>query len=89
MGLRNQWAGKYASGRLNKLVTMTRTIFNWGWESDLLKEPVKLGPDFKGASKRQIREQRNAVGKKLFEASELQTLLKTASTSMKAMILAN
>lgn len=86
-GIRNQWAGKYASGRLNKLVTMTRTIFKWGWESDLLKVPVKLGPDFKGASKRQIREQRNAVGKKLFEASELQTLLHAASISMRAMIL--
>ena len=66
---------------------MTRTFFKWGWESDLLKSPVKLGPDFKGASKRQIREQRNAVGKKRFEASELQTLLKAASTSMRAMIL--
>ena len=87
IGLRDLWAGKYASGRLNKLVQMTRTIFKWGWETDLLKVQVKLGPDFKGATKRQAREQRNARGLKLFEASELQTLLKAASTSMKAMIL--
>ena len=86
-GLRNQWASKYSSGRLNKLVTMTRTIFKWSWESDLLKVPVKLGPDFKGASKRQIREQRNAVATKLFEASELQTILKAATPTLRAMIL--
>lgn len=61
-GLRKGWAGQYALGRLNKLITMTRTIFKWGWESDLLKVPVKRRPDFKGASQRQIREQRNAVG---------------------------
>ena len=87
IGLRDLWAGKYASGRLNKLVQMTRTIFKWGWETDLLKVQVKLGPDFKGATKRQAREQRNARGLKLFSASELQTLLHAASTSMRAMIL--
>lgn len=85
--IRNAWAAKYAPVRLSKLVTMTRTIFNWGWESDLFEVPVKFGPDFTGATKKQVRERRNEVGERLFSAADIHKLLNATNPTMRAMIL--
>ena len=77
---------KYAPSRLNMLVTITRMAFRWGFDSGYLESPVKLGPDFKGASKRLMREVKQQGEKKLFTAAEIRTLIEHASPQMKAMI---
>lgn len=85
-GLRQDWAMKYAPSRLNMLVTITRMAFRWGFDSGYLEAPVKLGPDFKGASKRLMREVKQQGEKKLFTAVEIKTLIEHASPQLKAMI---
>jgi integrase len=84
--LRNAWAKAYGPHRLSKLVITTRTIFEWGFQSDETPQ-VKFGPDFKGASAKSIRKLRNESGQKLFTALELLTLKDAANPTLRAMIL--
>jgi integrase len=86
-GLRNRVAVRYAPSGLNKTITVVRMIFRWGWESGLLSVLVKHGPNFKGASKRQMRERRNAAVKRLFSAEEFRIILDNCSPVMRAIVL--
>jgi len=85
--LRNDVASRYAPSRMSKIVTVVRMIFKWGSESDALPSPMKFGPNFKGASKKQARETRNATVKRFFTASDINTLVDSARQPIKAMIL--
>ena len=84
--LRQIWITKYAPSRLNKLITCTRMLFTWGFKAEYLKQPVRFGPDFKGASKRLMREVKQQGEKKLFTAAEIKTLIEHAPPQLKAMI---
>jgi integrase len=47
----------------------------------------RFGPDFKGVSKRKVRQQKAAAGEKLFSPADLRKLIDTADVTMKAMLL--
>lgn len=82
---------QFAEGRgpvtIGNDVRRTRTIFKFAYESGLIDQPVRFGPEFKQPNRREIRKARNATGPKLLEAHEIQSLLDTADQPMKAMIL--
>jgi len=86
-GFRDIIAERYAPSRLNKSVTVTRMVLTWAHKSELIDTLPRFGPDFKGATKRAIREQKASNGEKLFEAVEIRQLLSKADTTMRAMVL--
>lgn len=67
-------------------VQRIRTIFKYAVDSELIDRPVKTGPGFRGASKKQMRRARNQKGRRAFTAEEIRLLLATAKQPMQAMI---
>jgi integrase len=82
---------KHGVSTLGREVTVTRSVFRYGWESDLIERPVKFGPKFKGPTK-QDRRKANAKaqqknGKKLFTADEILRMIDAADAQLGAMVL--
>ena len=84
---RDHLSSKYAPSRLSKSVGVCRMVMKWAYESDLLTKQPKFGPDFKGASKRAVRQKRADVGQKLFQPATIRLLIDRADEHMRAMIL--
>ena len=72
---------------LTNRVRMTRTVFKWGYESELIANPMRFGPQFKLPAKKLLRAERNKRPPRMFEASELRTVIETANIPMRAMVL--
>ncbi len=69
-------------------ITWLRTVFKWGYESDLLDRPVKFGPDFKRPKAGVIRKAKNIRGKgRLYTADQVRKLVGGASPMLKVAIL--
>jgi len=85
--LRQSAAKKWGLHRLAGEVQRVRTMFKFGVEQDLIKHVVKFGPGFKKPSKKVMRRARADKGLRLFEATEIRTMIATAGPQMKAMIL--
>lgn len=66
-------------------VQMVKTVFKWGFESELLPRAVRFGPDFQRPSKREIREARNGKTR-LIEAADLRRIIDAAGQPLKTMI---
>lgn len=73
--LKNQLSLKHGPTQLKIVISRVKSIFKWGWESELLETAVRFGPDFKPPSAKAIRQAKQANGKKLFEADELRMVL--------------
>ncbi len=85
--LRATLAKQYGPHRLANHITRTRSLFKFGYTSDLLDKPVKFGDEFKAPSKKVKRQHKQAQEKKFFEARHIRRLLKSASPQLRAMIL--
>lgn len=72
---------------LGNEIGRVRSIFKYGYEAGLMGRPVRFGPEFVKPSKRTMRLARHAQGERMFEATEIHTLLKAASPTLRAMIL--
>jgi hypothetical protein len=72
---------------LGKLITMTRTLFKYGFEAELLAAPVRFGKSFDKPSRKVLRLNRATKGAKLLTAADCCKLIDAASEQMKAMIL--
>jgi integrase len=72
---------------LGNEIGRVRSIFKYGYEAGLLGHPVRFGPEFCKPPKRSIRLARRAKSARMFEAAEIQALLRTAGPQMRAMIL--
>lgn len=68
-----------------RLLQMARTIFLYGNEE--LDAGIKYKKPLRSPSAKQVRRAKNAVGERLFEATEIHKLLDAASDSLRAMIL--
>lgn len=84
--LRRKFSKDYGLHRVAKSVQVTRTIFNWAYESFRIETPVRFGKRFKKPSARMFRLHK-ANNKKLAKADEIIALLNDASYQIKAMIL--
>ena len=85
--LRAQIAKQWGPIRLSNEIQRVRSIFKYGYEIGLLKEPVRFGPGFKKPSATVLRKNRAKRGPQMFEAKELRALLDVAGPNMRAMIL--
>jgi integrase len=75
------------SKRANQ-ITWARTVFKWGYDSALIDNPVRFGPDFKRPKASDLRKHKNQRGKKrMYAPAEVHKLVDTAPPMMKAMIL--
>lgn len=79
--------GLHAIGRA---VTLVRMLFSFAYENAMIEKPVQFGKEFVRPSKKSLRVQRVKAqrknGLRMLEASEIMTLLGSASAQMKAMI---
>ena len=76
---------------LGTAVRICRMVFGFAYDLELIDKPVRFGKAFKEPSKKSHRVERarkqREHGFKMFEASEIKTLLAEATDNMKAMIL--
>ena len=83
-------ARKLSLAGLGREIVCTRSVFKYGFESDLISQPVKFGPKFKCPSKNDLRKAKartdQANGEKVFTAKEIRKLIDAASPQLKTMI---
>ena len=79
---------QYGISTLGREITVTRSVFRYAFESDLIERPVKFGPRFRGPSKQDKRKAKaeQSNGKKLFTAEEIRLLIYVADPQLRAMI---
>lgn len=68
-------------------IIRTRTIFRWAYESELIENPLRFGPDFKPPSKSALRREKQTKEVRFFSAEEINALLTSAKPVWRAMIL--
>jgi integrase len=85
--LRASMAEQWGPVRLANAIQRVRSVFKYGYEAGVLDKPVRFGPAFKKPSAKVLRKERAARGLRMFEADELQAVLKAASPMVKPMIL--
>jgi integrase len=89
--LYSRLARKHGVSTLGREIIVTRSVFKYAFESDMIERPVKFGPTFCGPSKQDLRKAKSKAqqtnGKKLFATEEIRRLLDAASPGLKAMIL--
>ena len=82
---------QYGVSTLGREITITKMLFKYAFESDLIEKPVKFGPKFRPPSQQDRRKSRakaeRANGSKLFTADEIRRLIDVADLQLKAMIL--
>lgn len=88
--LYSKLAKKHGLTTLGREVTMVRSVFKYGLESDLIDRAIKFGPAFKSPTKADKRKhkakQKHANGAKMFQAVEIRSMLNAAGPQLKAMI---
>ncbi len=76
---------------LGNEVIRVRTVFKFGFDTELLKSPVRYGQSFNKPSKTVLRRSRNASraenGKRMFEPDELRKIIDAAGQPLRAMTL--
>lgn len=80
--------GPYA---IAKIVTVTRMVFSFAYDNEMIEKPIRFGQQFAKPSKKTMRLHRARNQKKhglrMFEAAEISQLIEAASPALKAMIL--
>jgi integrase len=80
--------GPHAIGRI---VTLTRMLFGFAYDNELIDKPIRFGQQFARPSKKTMRihraKKQGKHGLRMFEAAEIRTLMELASPALKAMIL--
>lgn len=84
--LRVKMARRWGPVRLANQVQVVRSVFKFGFDSELLDKPVRFGL-FKKPTAKVIRQARAANGPRMFKPEQIRALLAHASANMKAMIL--
>ena len=72
---------------LGNEIGRVKVVFGYAFEASLVEKPIRYGPTFKRPSKKVLRQHRNKIAKRMFEADELRQLIEAAGPQMKAMIL--
>jgi integrase len=78
---------KHGVHQLGKGVRVTRMVFKFAYESELIDKPVRFGPNFKEPNKKTKRKAARESGKRYFEADELRGIVKASAPPIRAMIL--
>lgn len=82
--LRARFAKRNGLVGLKNKINVTRMVFKYAYDAELIDRPVRFGADFKRPSLKAIRRQRTP---RMFEAAEIRKMLDNAGPAMKAMLL--
>lgn len=85
--LRTDMAETLGAVTIGNEVRRVKTFFKFAYEHELLERPVRYGTGFKAPPARAIRAAKNAQGKKMFDASQIRTMIANAKPPMNAIIL--
>lgn len=85
--LRSKLARRFSPIPLANHIQVVRSVFKFGYDSELLDKPVRFGPSFRKPAAKVIRKARTANGPKRFTAEQIRTALDCATVNMRAMIL--
>jgi hypothetical protein len=98
--LRNAMSKKWGAVRVRDFIQRVRSVFKYGYDSELLDAPMRFGPGFTRPSKKTVRLGRAEKSQRMFEAEEIRALAQGAlvvgdsgpklvqpSTSLRAMTL--
>lgn len=85
--LRATFAKGVSPVTLSNDIRLARIVFKFAFDSDLIDKPVKMGPGFKGPSKKTLRADRQSKPLRLFTAPELRQAIDAASPALRATIL--
>ena len=85
--LRASIAKVWGPTRLGNEIQRIRSVFKYGYDAALIATPVRFGPAFRRPSRKVLRKQRNAKGKRMFVPAEIKKMLKASSLQVKGMIL--
>jgi integrase len=85
--LRMSLSKRFGPVALGNEINRVRILFKYGFDASLIDQPVRFGPGFKRPSKKVLRLHRAKKGKRMFEANEIQNILKAASPPLHAMTL--
>lgn len=72
---------------LTRNVTVSKMVFRWAFDSDLLPDQVRFGPAFKVAAKKEVRRKRLQSKKRTLDAEDIRTMIDAAPQPMRSMIL--
>lgn len=78
---------KYSLPRWSKTVAVTKAMFKWAFESEVIERLPRFGPDFKVADKKAKQTHKNNRPSKVLSAVEVRKLLKAADDTWKAILL--
>lgn len=85
--LRATMAKKWGPVRLGNQIQVVRSVFKFGFDTEVLDKQVRFGVFFKKPSAKVLRSVRTAKGKQMFKAEQIRKALEHASANMKAMAL--
>ena len=89
--LRNDRSKTHGPVALGNEIQRVRMVFKYAYDQGLIDKPMRYGPGFKKPSRKTLRKHRHQAqakhGKRMFEASELPTIIATAGQPLKAMTL--
>jgi integrase len=85
--LRANVAKKLGPISIGKVIQLTKTIFLYAYESELIDRPVRYGNQFERPPKRIIRLARAKAGVKLIEPTDARKMIEEADPQLRAMIL--
>lgn len=85
--LRQKMAKRFGPVALGNEIQMTRSVFRYGCEAELVDRMVRFGPEFKKPSQKTLRMARAEKGKRDFEPEDIHALLSHTTVNMRAMIL--
>ena len=77
--LRKTMSKKWGPVRVRNYIQQTRSVFKYGYDSEMLAVPVRFGPGFVRPSKKTLRLERAKKGPRMFEAAELRKLIDGAT----------
>ncbi len=80
-------AKKWNPTTLTNEIQRVRTVFKFAFDEGLIGRPVRFGSSFKKPSRRVMRVTRQEKGERMLEAPQIQSLLKDASSILRAMVL--
>ena len=74
-GLKTKLARRNGPHRISTVIQVIRCAFKYAYESELLDQPIRFGPDFKRTSKKTLRLHRAKQDAKLFTADEIRRMI--------------
>ena len=86
-GFRKSMAKCFGSVTLKNEINRFRIVLKFAHDQRLVKERVNCGQSLNKPSAKMLRKARNEAGPRMFEAHEIRTLLDSADTVLKAMVL--